>query len=41
MLLHKDMSIYAKFLHDFPNYMITAFVIGTDVKINVFMLGAR
>jgi hypothetical protein len=37
MLLHRDISIYVKFLHDFPNYIITAFVIGTDVKINVFI----
>ena len=35
------MSIYVKFLHDFPNYIITGFVIGTDVNINVFILGAK
>jgi hypothetical protein len=40
-LLHKEISISTKFLHDFPNSMITSFVIETEVNNNVLIFGAR
>lgn len=39
--LHKEISISSRFLQDFPNYINTAFVIGTFDNLKDFMLGAR
>lgn len=35
------MSIDVRFLHDFPNYMITELEIGTDATERLFIFGAR
>ena len=41
MSLHKEMSMEVRFLQDLPNSMMTALVMGTEVRIRDFMFGAR